>query len=98
MVFRDRRAPPWPLLAAPILLLVLLGTLGTLQYRWLGEVSEAGRARMRDSLRTRTAAFTQDFDRELTRTYATFHFTTEQLETGEAAALDAAVVRWRAAA
>ena len=98
MVFRDRRAPPWPLLAAPILLLVLLGTLGTLQYRWLGEVSEAERARMRDSLRTRTAAFTQDFDRELTRTYATFHFTTEQLETGEAAALDAAVVRWRAAA
>src|SRR5262245_39111839 len=98
MVFHDRWSPPWPLLAAPVLLLVVLATLGTLQYRWLGEVSEAERARMRDSLRTRATEFTQAFDRELTRTYAGFHFTTEQLESGEAAALDAALTRWRASA
>jgi len=98
MVFRDRTTLPWPLLAAPILLLVLLVTLGTLQYRWLGEVSEAERARMRDGLRARAAEFGQDFDRELTRTYSAFHLTTEQFDAGDAPALDAAWTRWRDAA
>jgi len=63
MVFRDRKAPPWQLLAAVGLLLVLLVTLGTLQYRWLGEVSEAERVRMRDGLRARAADFAESFDR-----------------------------------
>ncbi|HMF93552.1 MAG TPA: HAMP domain-containing sensor histidine kinase [Vicinamibacterales bacterium] len=98
MVFRDRKTPPWQLLVPPIVLLTLLVALGTLQYRWLGEVSEAERARMRDGLRTRTAEFSRDFDRELTRTYSAFHLTTEQIDTGEAAALDAAWTRWRTAA
>jgi signal transduction histidine kinase len=98
MVFHDRKTPPWQLLAALILLLVLLATLATLQYRWLGEVSQAERARMRDSLRTRAVEFGQEFDRELTRTYAAFHLTSDQLDAGEAAALDAAYARWRTAA
>src|SRR4029077_17086202 len=98
MVFHDRRSAPWPLLAAPVLLLVLLVTLATLQYRWLGEVSEAERARMRDGLRARAAEFSLAFDRELTRTYTAFHLTTDQLDAGEPAALDAAWTRWRAAA
>jgi two-component system, OmpR family, sensor histidine kinase SenX3 len=98
LVFHDRKAPPWQLLAAPLVLLVLLATLATLQYRWLGEVSEAERARMRDSLRTRASDFAQEFDRELTRTYSAFHLTSDQIEAGEAAVLDAAYARWRSAA
>jgi hypothetical protein len=34
---------------APAVLLVLLGTLATLQYRWAGELSEAEGARLRAS-------------------------------------------------
>ena len=70
--FHDRRGLPWqPIIG--IVLTGLLATLATMQYRWLGEVSEAERARMRDTLRTRTADFTQAFDRELTQIYVAFH-------------------------
>ena len=53
-------------------LLVLLGVLGTLQYRWLGEVSNAERERLRTTLRTRATDFSRDFDREITRAYMAF--------------------------
>ncbi|MBW8865963.1 MAG: hypothetical protein JF610_01305, partial [Acidobacteria bacterium] len=98
VAFHDRKGVPWQLVAALILLLVLLGTLGTLQYRWVGEVSEAERARMRDGLRARVSEFTQAFDRELTRTYSAFHLTSDQIAGGERAALEDAWGRWRAAA
>jgi signal transduction histidine kinase len=98
VVFHDRRNAPWQLIAALSVLLVLLGTLGTLQYRWLGEVSEAERTRMRDGLRARISEFTQAFDGELTRTYSAFHVTSDQIGGGERAALEAAWNRWRMAA
>ena len=60
-------------LAVAAALVVLLGVLGTLQYRWLGEVSQAERARLRDGLRARAQDFTQQFDRELTHAYVAFH-------------------------
>jgi signal transduction histidine kinase len=53
-------------------LLGLIALLGTLQYRWLGQISDAERDRMRASLDTRTAEFARDFDRELTRAYLLF--------------------------
>ena len=98
VVFHDRRSAPWQLVAALSGLLVLLGALGTLQYRWLGEVSEAERARMRDGLRARVSEFTQAFDGELTRTYSAFHVTSDQIGSGERVALEHAWNRWRAAA
>lgn len=70
--FHDRKSGPWQLIAGAVLT-VLLVTLATLQYRWLGEVGEAERARMRGTLQTRTADFTQAFDRELTQIYIAFH-------------------------
>jgi signal transduction histidine kinase len=70
--FHDRRGVPWqPIIG--VVLTGLLATLATIQYRWLGEVSEAERSRMRDTLQTRTADFTQAFDRELTQIYVAFH-------------------------
>src|SRR5262249_58564853 len=78
----DRSTPPWPLAAALVLLvlLVLLSTLGFFQYKWLGEVSEAERARMRESPQTRANDFAAEFDRELTRTYLAFHMDSEALD------------------
>ena len=89
------RRLPWPLLIAAVLL-VLLATLATLQYRWLGEVSAAERERMRAGLRTRTSDFTKEFDGELTRTYVAFHVDNEQIESDPASALADAYARWRA--
>ena len=91
------RRTPWQLLAAAILL-VLLAVLATLQYRWLGEVSDAERERMRASLRARASEFTQEFDGELTRTYLAFHVDSAQLDEDAAAALADAYARWQSTA
>jgi signal transduction histidine kinase len=91
------RRTPWQLLAAAMLL-VLLALLATLQYRWLGEVSDAERERMRASLRARASEFTQEFDGELTRTYLAFHVGSEQLDDDAAAALADAYARWQSTA
>jgi signal transduction histidine kinase len=91
------RRTPWQLLAAAILL-VLLAILATLQYRWLGEVSEAERERMRASLRTRASEFTLEFDSELTRTYVAFHVGSERLDEDAPAALSDAYARWQVSA
>ena len=88
------RRIPWQLPAAAVLL-VLLGTLATFQYRWLGEVSGAERDRMRASLRTRAAEFTQDVDGELTRTYLAFHVDGDTLDADAPATLAAAYARWQ---
>jgi signal transduction histidine kinase len=53
-------------------LIALLPLLAVLQFRWLGEVSQAERDRMQASLKTAIGNFSQDFDRELTRAYMTF--------------------------
>src|SRR5258708_668164 len=53
-------------------LLALLPLLAVMQFRWLGEVSQAERERMQASLKTAVANFGQDFDGELTRVYLSF--------------------------
>jgi signal transduction histidine kinase len=53
-------------------LLGLLALLATLQYKWLGRISDAERDRMRATLNTRASGFAQDFDAELTRAYLLF--------------------------
>ena len=88
----DRAVPRGQLLAV-VVLVALLGALATLQYRWLGEVSEAERARMRESLHTRAADFSREFDRELTRIYLAFHVDGETFEARPAAALADALDR-----
>jgi signal transduction histidine kinase len=85
----------WQLPAA-VILLVLLAALATLQYRWLGEVGEAERERMRASLRTRASEFTQEFDAELTRTYTAFQIDGDRLDADPSGALAAAYAQWQA--
>jgi signal transduction histidine kinase len=88
----DRLSPRWQLVAV-FVLVVLLATLGWFQFRWLGEVSEAERTRMRDGLRARVNEFTQEFDRELTRIYVGFHLESPAFETDTAGALADASAR-----
>jgi len=91
------RRIPWQLLVAALLVL-LLGVLGTLQYRWLGAVSEAERERMRTSLRTRTTDIGREFNGELTRIYAAFRADVAGLDAEPAKALADAYTRWRTSA
>jgi signal transduction histidine kinase len=88
----DRTAPPWQLIAG-IAIAVLLAALATFQYRWLGEVSGAERARMRDTLQTRAADFTQAFDRELTQIYIAFHSEPDLADADPAHAIGAELAR-----
>jgi len=69
--------------AAIGLLLALLAILGTLQYQWLGQVSEAERGRLRASARRHADDFAADFDRQLARAWAYLRVDIEMLD-GEA--------------
>ena len=74
-------------------LFVLLAVLATFQYRWLGQVSDAERERRRASLRARATDFSDDFDRELTRTYLAFHVALDVFDRDPAGALGDAYAR-----
>jgi two-component system, OmpR family, sensor histidine kinase SenX3 len=74
---------------------VLLGVLATLQYRWLGQISEADQARLRTTAKNRAEDLARDFDREITRAFLRLQF-----DASEARALDATRfverrARWR---
>jgi signal transduction histidine kinase len=65
------RWPP-PLFLVALLLLGLIAVLATLQYRWVGQISEAERDRVLSTVGNGASHFAQDFDRELTRAYLLF--------------------------
>jgi len=66
-----RRFRP-PLLVVAVALLGLIALLAVLQYRWLGQISEAERAQRRATLAAGASEFARDFDREITRAYLLF--------------------------
>ena len=61
-----------PLGVVAVALFGLLVLLALLQYRWLGQISDADRAQRRARLEQDAREFAQDFDRELTRAYLLF--------------------------
>src|SRR5262245_60706640 len=61
-----------PMFVIAAALLGLIALLATLQYRWLGQISNAERERMTATLNERAKAFGEDVDRELTRAYLLF--------------------------
>ena len=93
---RGRFRVPLFVVAAALLGLIVL--LATLQYRWLGQISNAERDRMRASLGTRTTEFAHEFDGEITRAYLLYQV--EPLQPGDnlAARIAARVDRWQATA
>lgn len=81
----------------PVLLVVLVGVFATLQYRWLGQASEADREQMRQSISERAQAFAEDFDRELGSASVLFELTSDVPEGDAGPILHERLARWRAA-
>jgi signal transduction histidine kinase len=81
-----------------IALLGLIALLATLQYKWLGRISDAEREGMRATLNTRASGFAKDFDSELTRAYLLFQV--EPVQDGQFATARVAALfdRWQATA
>jgi signal transduction histidine kinase len=79
-------------------LFALLVLLATLQYRWLGRISDAERERMIATLNARATAFAADVDRELTRAYLLFQLDEPQPDGTIRGRLDARYERWQATA
>jgi signal transduction histidine kinase len=77
----------------PLGLLVLLGILASLQYRWTGQISAAERERMQASLRSSTFRFSRDVNEEVVALFRTFHLdSARDIDANLALRLD----RWRA--
>ncbi len=57
----------------------MLAILATLQYRWLGRVSAGERKLMQTNLQIKARGFCEEFDREITRTYAAFKMDADTL-------------------
>jgi signal transduction histidine kinase len=60
-------------LAIGTALLALLALLATLQYRWIGQVSQLESHHLRATLASSARRFASDFDREVTRAFLYFH-------------------------
>lgn len=56
----------------PVVLMVVLAVLAALQYHWLGQVSQAERQRMHETMTARARSLANDIDREISRLYLTF--------------------------
>ena len=82
----------------PIALLVLVGTLAALQYRWIGTVSEAERDELRLSLDRRAVEFAREFDREITRVYSAFQAAADRVNPDDPATFAEKFHEWRSAA
>jgi signal transduction histidine kinase len=92
---RPHATGPGGLLA---LLLVLLAVLGTLQYRWSGELSQAERTRMRAGAQARADAFARELDREVTRVFFRLPLDQEALDRRDFTRFAARYDAWRARA
>jgi len=85
-----------PLYVVAVGLLGLIVLLATLQYQWLGRVSEAERDRLRASLSNGAAAFSRDFDGELTRAYLVFQNDPMAASDDQPSRIGASYDRWLA--
>jgi signal transduction histidine kinase len=79
-------------------LLALIAVFATLQYKWLGQISNAERERMKATLNSRAAEFAQDFDGELTRAYLLFQVDTPSPGESLAPRVAARYDRWQSTA
>ena len=87
-----------PMFVVAAALLGLIAVLATLQYQWLGRISDAERERMTSNLRAHATALAHEFDRELTRAYVTFQLDAGRETENVAARLTQRYERWMATA
>jgi signal transduction histidine kinase len=62
----------WFPIIVVVALLGLLGLLATLQYRWLGQISDGERERLQRLVQSDTQRFAEDFNREIQNAYLSF--------------------------
>jgi signal transduction histidine kinase len=77
-----------------VLVAVMVLALAWLQYRWLGQVSEAERERMQRSLRTAAAQFSIGFDQEVSRAAQTLQVDAASIRDNRWAAYAERYDRW----
>jgi signal transduction histidine kinase len=85
-------------LAIPAALVVLLVMLATLQYHWSAKVSALEQQRMRANLFVAGSRFTEDFDREVSRAFVSFHPDASTPAAERIAAVPGQYDRWMAEA
>src|SRR5579862_517651 len=84
---------PW---ASVIVLGLLCGVLGFLQYRWTGQITEAERSALYDELRSRLAACTRAFNEEIADASIGLTPPPDQINAmGREAAYSAQYARWK---
>jgi signal transduction histidine kinase len=93
-----KRSGPRPLLPLATVpgLLAVLALLAVLQNRWISQLSDAERERLRAGLATASAQLCDDFDRELTRAYQVFRLEPVATSDELATQLHTRLARWRA--
>ena len=77
--------------------LILLPVLAVLQYRWIGQVSDAERERHERTLRHSTVALTEDLDIELIRAFIGLRVDGSAVQSGSWTEYAERVAGWRAA-
>jgi signal transduction histidine kinase len=82
-------------LLVPAALIGLVAVLAALQYRWLGQVSDAERAQLSRSLTQRAREMSADFDAELSRLFESLRLTPDAVTSSSWNAFAADLARWR---
>jgi two-component system sensor histidine kinase SenX3 len=85
-------------LLLPLGLILLVVLLGALQYRWLGQVSEAERAQLQRTLAVRANEFAAEFDREIAVAYTVLAIDGVALDTDPWSALSTQYDAWKSRA
>ena len=87
---------PWLAWASVTLLAILCAVLALLQYRWIGEITEAERGRLHDALQSRVAEVSHSFNEEISNSAYALVPSPEQLEkAGREAAYSSQYLRWK---
>lgn len=82
----------------PTGLVLLVGVLAFFQYKWLGQVSESERDRLRTSLNQRAREFADDFDRDISRAYTSLQISGENVSAADWSAFTTRYDDWKEAA
>ncbi len=91
--FQQRPLLAW---ASVIVLVLLCGVLAFLQYRWIGEVTEAERGRLHDALQSRVSALSRSFNEEVSNAAHALLPKADEIDAvGREAAYSARYVRWK---
>src|SRR5215469_14497104 len=77
-----------------VVLFALLPLLAFLQYRWLGQISEAEHQKMLESLKRDTGQFCKDFDIEVTRAATTFAIADDSTVESKNREYSSRFIRW----